>query len=131
MHAKHITTHASTEITENVQLFILHPHKRVSLIQEAQMTSVLDANVHNIAVDGTFDDCQDAVKALFRDEQFRNDYQLGAINSINWARILVVTREFEYVVHDGRLCVYCASVPPRPRSATTSTATFKHVACFS
>lgn len=72
----------------NINVFILHPQGRVSLIQEAQMTTVVDENVHNIAVRGTFDDCQDSVKALFRDEPFRQAYQLGAINSINWARIL-------------------------------------------
>ncbi|KAJ1928562.1 threonine synthase [Tieghemiomyces parasiticus] len=76
---------------KNVQVFILHPKGRVSPIQEAQMTTVLDANIHNLAVQGTFDDCQDIVKALFGDEKFRSTYHLGAINSINWARILAQT----------------------------------------
>lgn len=72
----------------NTQIFILHPKGRVSPVQEAQMTTVLDENVHNLAVDGTFDDCQDIVKALFGDREFNARHHLGAINSINWARIL-------------------------------------------
>jgi len=71
-----------------IHIFILHPYKRVSPIQELQMTTVLDANVHNIALRGTFDDGQRIVKELFNDLQFKSDYQLGAVNSINWARIL-------------------------------------------
>lgn len=72
----------------DISIFILHPKGRVSPIQEAQMTTVTDANVHNIAVRGTFDDCQDIVKALFSDVAFNAKHHLGAINSINWARIL-------------------------------------------
>lgn len=72
----------------DVSVFILHPHNRVSPIQEAQMTTVLDANVHNLAFKGTFDDCQDMVKALFADEELNNTHKLGAVNSINFARIL-------------------------------------------
>ncbi|MFP4494327.1 MAG: threonine synthase [Halochromatium sp.] len=74
-----------------IEIFILHPKGRVSPIQERQMTSVLDANVHNIAVHGTFDDAQRIVKALFNDLPFKRDYRLGAVNSINLARILVQT----------------------------------------
>lgn len=73
---------------KNISVFILHPKGRVSPIQEAQMTTVLDPNVHNLAVGGTFDDCQDIVKALFADVEFNKEWHLGAINSINWARIL-------------------------------------------
>ena len=72
----------------NIHIFILHPHNRVSPIQEAQMTTILDENVHNLAVDGTFDDCQDIVKHLFGDAAFNGKHHLGAVNSINWARIL-------------------------------------------
>lgn len=75
----------------NVSIFILHPKGRVSPIQEAQMTTVTDANVHNVAVKGTFDDCQDIVKALFADTSFNATHRLGAVNSINWARILAQT----------------------------------------
>lgn len=73
---------------KNVECFILFPKGRVSKIQQQQMTSVLDANVHNVAVEGTFDDCQDIVKALFGDLDFKKQYALGAVNSINWARIM-------------------------------------------
>ncbi|KAI9351814.1 tryptophan synthase beta subunit-like PLP-dependent enzyme [Zopfochytrium polystomum] len=77
---------------ESVRAFILHPRGRVSPVQELQMTSVLDANIHNVAVAGaTFDDCQDIVKALFADPAFRAKHNLAAINSINWARILAQT----------------------------------------
>lgn len=73
---------------DDVEVFILHPHERVAPIQEAQMTTILDANVHNIAVDGAFDDCQSMVKTLFQDREFREKHRLAAVNSINWARIL-------------------------------------------
>jgi len=73
---------------ENINIFILHPHGKTSPIQARQMTTVLDANVHNIAVEGTFDDCQNIVKALFSDLSFKEKYALGAVNSINWARVL-------------------------------------------
>jgi threonine synthase len=73
---------------ENVECFILFPKGRVSKIQQQQMTSVLDANVHCCAVEGTFDDCQDIVKALFGDLDFKKEFGLGAVNSINWARIM-------------------------------------------
>lgn len=75
----------------DVSIFILHPKGRVSPVQEAQMTTVTDENVHNIAVKGTFDDCQDIVKALFADTAFNAKHHLGAVNSINWARILAQT----------------------------------------
>ncbi|BGP17959.1 hypothetical protein JCM10213_003966 [Rhodosporidiobolus nylandii] len=76
---------------KDISIFILHPKGRVSPIQEAQMTTVEDENVFNIAVDGTFDDCQDIVKQLFNDTEFNSRYHLGAVNSINWARILAQT----------------------------------------
>lgn len=74
---------------KDVSVFILHPRGKVSPIQEAQMTTVLDANVHNFAVEGTFDDCQDVVKTLFSHPVLSKTHNLGAVNSINWARILV------------------------------------------
>ncbi|CUS10848.1 unnamed protein product [Tuber aestivum] len=73
---------------KDVSVFILHPKGRVSPIQEAQMTTVLDKNVHNLSVAGTFDDCQDVVKALFSHPELSKSHNLGAVNSINWARIL-------------------------------------------
>lgn len=72
-----------------VELFILHPHKRVSEVQRRQMTTVLADNVHNIALKGNFDDCQSMVKTCFSDQSFLpEDTQLVAVNSINWARVM-------------------------------------------
>jgi len=71
-----------------IEIFILHPAGRVSDVQRRQMTTVPSANVHNLAVEGTFDDCQDLVKAMFNDIAFRDRHHLSAVNSINWARIL-------------------------------------------
>lgn len=73
---------------KGISIFILHPLGKTSAVQALQMTSVTDANVHNIAVRGTFDDCQDMVKELFGDLEFKEKYSLGAVNSINWARVL-------------------------------------------
>ena len=73
---------------DRMRIFILHPLGRVSPIQERQMTTVLDENVHNIAIRGSFDDGQRIVKALFNDLAFKERYSLGAVNSINWARVL-------------------------------------------
>ncbi len=72
----------------NINIFILHPHGRVSPVQALQMTTVTDPNVFNLAIEGTFDDCQTIVKAIFGDLEFKNRYHLGAVNSINWARVL-------------------------------------------
>lgn len=74
-----------------IDIFILFPHGRVSDVQRRQMTTVPSQNVHAIAVDGSFDDCQDIVKALFNDHAFRDRVNLAAINSINWARIVAQT----------------------------------------
>ncbi len=73
---------------ENINIFILHPHGRVSKMQALQMTTVPDKNCFNLAIEGTFDDCQAIVKAIFNDLEFKREYRLGAINSINWARVL-------------------------------------------
>ena len=73
---------------KNINIFILHPHGRVSRMQALQMTTVPDENVFNLAIEGTFDDCQAIVKSIFNDLDFKERYRLGAINSINWARIL-------------------------------------------
>jgi threonine synthase len=72
---------------ERIDIVILHPHGRTSEVQRRQMTTVLAPNVGNVAIDGTFDDCQDLVKALFADVPFRTEMGLSAVNSINWARI--------------------------------------------
>ena len=69
-------------------IVVLHPDGRVSDVQRRQMTTVDAPNVHNVAIEGTFDDCQDLVKGLFADEQLRDELRLGAMNSINWGRVL-------------------------------------------
>lgn len=81
---------------KDVSVFILYPTGRVSPIQEQQMTTVLDKNVHTISVKGTFDDCQDLVKQVFGDDQFNSKYSVGAVNSINWSRILVQMTYYFY-----------------------------------
>ena len=73
---------------ENVDIFIMHPHNRVSEVQRRQMTSILGDNIHNIAIEGNFDDCQEMVKASFADQGFLKGTRLVAVNSINWARIM-------------------------------------------
>lgn len=74
--------------SSHVDIFILHPHNRVSEVQRRQMTTVLADNVFNIALEGNFDDCQEMVKASFADQSFLKGMKLGAVNSINWARIM-------------------------------------------
>ncbi len=73
---------------KNVDIVILYPAGRVSDVQRRQMTTVVAPNVHTLAIDGTFDDCQDLVKAMFNDLAFREELNLSAVNSINWARIM-------------------------------------------
>lgn len=76
---------------KNISITILHPKGRTSDIQRRQMTSVIEDNVHNIAIEGTFDDCQDLVKQAFGDVELRLAKNLSAVNSINWARIIAQT----------------------------------------
>jgi threonine synthase len=73
---------------QNIDIVVLYPHDRVSDVQRRQMTTVDAPNVRTAAIDGTFDDCQDLVKAMFADETFRLEHRLGAVNSINWARVM-------------------------------------------
>jgi threonine synthase len=86
---------------ESMDIVILHPADRVSDVQRRQMTTVPAANVHNVAVEGTFDDCQDLVKAMFADAPFRQRMRLSAVNSINWARVMA--QVVYYVVAAERL----------------------------
>ncbi len=72
----------------NVDIVILYPHNRTSDVQRKQMTTVDAPNVRVVAVEGTFDDCQDMVKAMFNDAEFRDSMRLSAVNSINWARVM-------------------------------------------
>ena len=71
-----------------VNVFMLSPHGRMSPFQQAQMFSLQDANIHNIAIEGVFDDCQDIVKATSNDLEFKRKHRIGTVNSINWARLL-------------------------------------------
>ena len=71
-----------------IRVFMLSPHGRMSPFQQAQMFSLQDANIHNLAIEGVFDDCQDIVKAVSNDLDFKRRYRIGTVNSINWARLL-------------------------------------------
>ena len=73
---------------KGVLVFMTSPHGRMSPFQQAQMFSLLDENIHNIAIEGVFDDCQDIVKAVSNDLAFKKQYRIGTVNSINWARLL-------------------------------------------
>jgi len=73
---------------KGVNVFMLSPNGRMSPFQQAQMFSLMDANIHNLAVDGVFDDCQDIVKAVSNDLAFKRAHRIGTVNSINWARLL-------------------------------------------
>jgi threonine synthase len=73
---------------QGVRVFMTSPHGRMSPFQQAQMFSLQDANIHNIAIEGVFDDCQDIVKAVSNDLAFKRQYKIGTVNSINWARLL-------------------------------------------
>ncbi len=105
---------------DNIDVVILHPKGRVSPIQQRQMTTVQAANVHNVAVDGTFDDCQALVKALFGDDAFRDEVNLSAVNSINWARILV---QIVYYFHAG----LAVGAPDRGLAFSVPTGNFGNV----
>jgi threonine synthase len=96
----------------NADIFILHPKGRTSEVQRRQMTTVQAANVHNVAIEGSFDDCQDIVKTLFADAKFRDEHHLSAVNSINWSRILAQIVYYVYaasriVEKHGRPPVFC------------------------
>ncbi len=80
----------------SMDIFVMYPHGRISPLQELQMTTVTDENVHCIAVEGSFDDCQRLMKRLFGDLDFKARYALGAINSVNWARVLAQIVYYAY-----------------------------------
>jgi threonine synthase len=105
---------------EAIDLFVLYPHNRISDVQRRQMTTVESPNVHVIAVEGTFDDCQDLVKALFADAGLRRDLNLSAVNSINWARIAAQT---VYYFAAG----VALGAPRRPVSFSVPTGNFGNV----
>ena len=102
---------------ETVDVFILHPHERVSDVQRRQMTTVTDDNIHNIALKGTFDDAQAIVKGLFNDLRLRDRIGLAGVNSINWARVMAqITYYFTSAVKLG--------APDREVSFTVPTGNF-------
>ncbi|MFP8965560.1 threonine synthase [Pokkaliibacter sp. CJK22405] len=102
---------------ERVDIFILHPYQRVSEVQRRQMTTVLADNVHNIALEGNFDDCQQMVKDSFADQAFLEGRRLGAVNSINWARIM---SQIVYYFAAG----LALGAPDRPVSFSVPTGNF-------
>ena len=93
-----------------IDIFVMHPYKSVSPIQERQMTTVLDANVHNLAVRGSFDDCQLIMKELAAELEFKRKYSLGAVNSVNWARVLAQIVYYFKTVFDVQKATGSASV---------------------
>ncbi len=102
---------------ETSDIFILHPEGRVSEVQRRQMTTVPDANVHNIAIEGSFDDCQALVKAMFNDHAFRDEVALAGVNSINWGRVMA------QIVYFFTAAVALGS-PARPVSFSVPTGNF-------
>ncbi|MDP1649191.1 MAG: threonine synthase [Rubrivivax sp.] len=100
---------------QGVRVFMLSPHGRMSAFQQAQMFSLQDANIHNIAVEGVFDDCQDIVKAVSNDLEFKRRHHIGTVNSINWARLLAqVVYYFAgyFLATSGAPKLGSASLPP-------------------
>ena len=79
---------AALKEKKNINLFVLHPHEKISNIQRKIMTTCDSKNIYNIAIKGNFDDCQKIVKQMFNDEQFREKINMSGVNSINWARII-------------------------------------------
>ena len=105
----------------NIDIFVFHPEGRVSEVQRRQMTTVTSSNVHNVALAGTFDDCQDMVKALFADAAFRDRFRLGAANSINWGRVVP---QIVYYVTSG---LALGTTATRPVSFAVPTGNFGNV----
>ena len=81
---------------KNINLFVLHPHNKISIIQRKIMTTIGGANIYNIAIEGSFDDCQKIVKELFNEDNFRKKINMSGVNSINWARIVCQIVYFFY-----------------------------------
>ena len=104
----------------NLSIVILHPHGRVSDVQRRQMTTVASANVANLAVTGTFDDCQDLVKAMFADRVFRDELRLSAVNSINIARVVAQIPYYAWAA-------LALGAPDRPVAFAVPTGNFGNV----
>jgi len=101
-------------------LFVLHPHGRISEVQRRQMTTVTSPSIHNLAIEGNFDDCQAIVKALFNDAAFRDRVRLSGVNSINWARLIAQAVYYFYAALN--LCA-----PDKPVSFCVPTGNFGNV----
>jgi threonine synthase len=106
--------------SKNADIYILHPHGRVSDVQRRQMTTVTVPHVHNIAIEGTFDDCQAIVKDLFNDHSFRDKVQLAGVNSINWVRVMA---QISYYLFAG----LALGAPERKVSFTVPTGNFGNI----
>ena len=111
---------AGFEHSQHASLFVLHPHGRVSDVQRRQMTTVKSPSIHNIAVEGNFDDCQAIVKALFNDHPFRDGVGLAGVNSINWGRIMA---QIVYYFYAGLQL----GAPDREISFTVPTGNFGNI----
>ena len=81
---------------KNMNIFVLHPHNKISTVQRKIMTTTKEQNVFNLAIDGNFDDCQNLVKSMFSDQDFSNSINMSGVNSINWARIISQTVYYFY-----------------------------------
>ena len=81
---------------KNMNIFVLHPHNKVSAVQRKLMSTVKEENVFNVAIEGNFDDCQNLVKSMFSDKEFSNSINMSGVNSINWARIIAQTVYYFY-----------------------------------
>ena len=81
---------------KNMNIFVLHPHNKVSLVQRKLMSTIKEKNVYNIAIEGNFDDCQNLVKSMFADKEFSKSINMSGVNSINWARIIAQTVYYFY-----------------------------------
>jgi len=103
-----------------IEIFILYPHGRVSEVQRRQMTTVASPNVRCIAVEGTFDDCQDILKAMFNDPAIRGELRLSAVNSINWARVMA---QIVYYFYAG----LSLGAPDRPVNFSVPSGNFGNV----
>jgi threonine synthase len=106
--------------TQHASLFILHPHGKVSDVQRRQMTTVQSPSIHNIAIEGNFDDCQAIVKSLFNDLKFRDEVGLAGVNSINWGRIMAQIVYYFYAALQ-------LGAPDRAVSFTVPTGNFGNV----
>ncbi len=104
----------------SIDIVILHPHNRTSEVQRRQMTTVLSPNVQNLAIEGSFDDCQDLVKAMFNDAPFRAEMRLAAVNSINWARVAAQIPYYAYAA-------LALGAPDRPVAFSVPTGNFGNV----